>query len=582
MSKDRVIPVEKSTDLPTITIKSDGSEINKEYQVVSVTVEKEVNRIPKTQIILLDGDTAKEDFELSNKDLFIPGKEIEILAGYHSDESVIFKGIIINHSIKAKKNKSSYLRINCRDKAIKMTIGKQNKYFYDSKDSDIISEIIKPYGMETDIESTDVDHKEMVQFYSTDWDFIVSRAEANGKLVFVNDGKITVKAPDTSTDPVLSLVYGSSMLDFEAEMDARYQLTSVKSSSWDYSTQEVIEEEGQDPGITEPGNINSSDLTNVISLDEFNQKHSGKVTDQELKAWANSKLLKSKLSKIRGRVMSQGYGKISPGDMLELNGVGERFNGKNFISAVRHQINLKNWETDIQFGLSPEWFSKSNDILDTPAAGLLPAVQGLQIGVVTQLENDPDGEDRVLVKMPLVDPNENGVWARVSTLDAGENRGSFFRPEIGDEVVLGFLNEDPREPIILGMLNSSAKPAPITASASNPEKGFITRSKMKLLFDDEKKIVTVETPGGNKVILTDDEGAIKLEDQNGNKITMDSNGITMESAADVSIKARGNLTVEGINIEIKAKGQFKAEGSAGAEVTSSAIATLKGSLVQIN
>jgi len=103
MSKDRVIPVEKSTDLPTITIKSDGSEISKEYQVVSVTVEKEVNRIPKTQIILLDGDTAKEDFELSNKDLFIPGKEIEILAGYHSDESVIFKGIIINHSIKAKK-----------------------------------------------------------------------------------------------------------------------------------------------------------------------------------------------------------------------------------------------------------------------------------------------------------------------------------------------------------------------------------------------------------------------------------------------------------------------------------------------
>lgn len=582
MSQDRIIPVDQTTDLPTITIKSGGSEISSEYQVVSVSVEREVCRIPRAEILLLDGNAAMEDFEISNLDLFVPGKEIEILAGYHSDESTVFKGIIINHSLKAKKNKASFLKIDCMGKAVKMTVGRKNKYFYDSKDSDIISEIVGDYGLDSDVEATDVEHKEMVQYYSTDWDFIVSRAEANAKLVFINDEKLTVKTPDTSADPVLSLVFGSSIIDFEAEMDARSQLSSVKSSSWDYSAQEVVEEEGGDPGVTEPGNIDSGDLTDVISLDEFSLKHGGKVSDQELKAWANSKMLKSKLAKIRGRVRSQGYGDIYPGDMIELNGVGERFNGKNFVSGIRHQINLKNWETDIQFGLSPEWFSKSNNILDTPAAGLLPAVQGLQVGVVTQLENDPDGEDRVLVKMPLIDPDEDGVWARVATLDAGENRGSFFRPEIGDEVVLGFLNDDPRDPVILGMMNSSAKPAPLTAGDSNPEKGFVTRSEMKLIFNDEKKVITIETPGGNKAVLTDDDGAVKLEDQNGNKITMDSNGITLESAKDIIIKASGDVKAEGTNTEIKAQAQFKAEGSAGAEVSSSATATLKGSIVQIN
>ena len=75
------------------------------------------------------------------------------------------------------------------------------------------------------------------------------------------------------------------------------------------------------------------------------------------------------------------------------------------------------------------------------------------------MEGDPDKEDRVQIQLPTVDANE-GIWARVSSMDAGKGRGSFFRPEIHDEVVVGFLNGDPRHAIILGMLNSSANPAP--------------------------------------------------------------------------------------------------------------------------
>ncbi|MBN1301239.1 MAG: type VI secretion system tip protein VgrG [Melioribacteraceae bacterium] len=582
MSEDKILPVEQTTDLATFTIISGGNKISKEYHVISITVTKEVNRIPTAKIIFADGDAAKGDFELSNQDLFIPGEEIEVQAGYHNDESTIFKGIIVSHSLKARKNKSSQLVIECRDNAVKMTAGRKNKYYYESKDSDIIEEIIKSYNLSTDIEATDVDHKEMVQFYSTDWDFIVSRAEANGKMIFVNDGKISMMEPETTTDPVLSLGYGPPIIEFEAEMDARYQYPSIKSSSWDYTSQEVAEEEAEEPSITEAGNIDADELSDVLELSEFSQRHSGKLDDNELRAWANSRLLKSKLAKIRGRIRIEGYNNITPGDTIEMTGMGDRFNGKVFVSGVSHQLYRNYWETDIQFGISPDWFAKASDIMDVNGGGLVPGIQGLHIGIVTQLESDPDGEDRVLVKMPLIDTNEEGVWARVATLDAGENRGSFFRPEIGDEVVLGFLNDDPRDPILLGMLNSSAKPAPITASDTNPEKGFVTREDLKLIFNDEKKVITIETPGGNIITLTDNDGAIKLVDENSNKITMDSNGISIESAKDVKIKAAGDVKVDGTNIEIKAKAQFKAEGSAGAEVSSSATATLKGSIVQIN
>ena len=132
------------------------------------------------------------------------------------------------------------------------------------------------------------------------------------------------------------------------------------------------------------------------------------------------------------------------------------------------------------------------------------------------------------------------------------------------------------------MLNSSAKPAPITASDDNHEKGFITRSEMKVLFDDDKKSISIETPAGKKIVLDEDAGSIVVEDDNSNIITVDSSGIAIESASDINLTASGDVNIEGTNVNIKANAQFKAEGSAGVEMSSSATATLKGSLVQIN
>ena len=90
--------------------------------------------------------------------------------------------------------------------------------------------------------------------------------------------------------------------------------------------------------------------------------------------------------------------------------------------------------------------------------------------------------------------SEEGVWARLATLDAGDGRGTFFRPEIDDEVVVGFLDGDPRFPVVLGQCHSSAKPAPEPAKDDNHVKGYVSRSKLKLTFDDDKKVVVLETP----------------------------------------------------------------------------------------
>jgi uncharacterized protein involved in type VI secretion and phage assembly len=211
----------------------------------------------------------------------------------------------------------------------------------------------------------------------------------------------------------------------------------------------------------------------------------------------------------------------------------------------------------------------------------LPAIEGLHIGVVTALENDPAGDNRIMVRLPVIFGDE-GVWCRVSTLDAGNNRGTFFLPEIDDEVLVGFLNNDPSQPVVLGMLNSSAKPAPFSAKDDNHQKGYVSRSEMKLMFDDEKKSINIETPGGNKMIITEEDKKIHLEDQHGNKITMNEDGVKIESIKDIVLKAANDIKAEGVNINAKGTAQAKVEGGSGADFTSGGVTNLKGSLVNIN
>lgn len=583
MPNERTIPSDKPKSVVTHTVISAGTEVSKQYQLLSVIVNKEVNRIPMATLVYTDGEPSKQSFELSGKAEFEPGKEIEIKVGYSSDEKTVFKGIVIKHSIRVRK-KNSLLIIECKDKAVKMTGARKNKYALETKDSDVIEELIDTYGLEKDVSPTTVTHKQIVQYSCTDWDFMICRADVNGLLCIANDGKLTVAPPEFSGDAALTIQYGATVHDLDAEIDARLQYKSVKGSVWNYTDQELLKDtEAEDPGVPDAGNLSADTLADVIGETEFRLFNSAKIEEPELQAWVNAAMMKHRLAKIRGKVTTDGTADVLPGQLIQLNGVGERFEGKLFVTGIRHEITEGNWLTTFQFGINPEWFVQTYNVQQPLSGAMLPAIQGLHIGIVTQLESDPDGEDRILVKIPVINNEEDGIWCRVATLDAGNKRGTFFRPEIQDEVIIGFINNDPRHAVVLGMLNSSAKPAPITAADDNHEKGYVSRSEMKMIFNDDKKSFLLETPGGNKILITEDEKKIHLEDQNGNKITMNEDGIKIESIKDIILKAAKDIKVDAdSNIEIKATKNFKAEGSSGAKLSSGGTTDVKGSVVNIN
>jgi len=592
-------PVPEETDLVSFAIMVNGKEINGVYKVFSIFVENAVNRIPAARIHILDGTPSEADFPISDSDDFIPGNSITINAGYNSNNDTIFSGIIIKQSLKITQRGDSMLILECYDKAIKMTVGRKSAVFVSKTDSDAISEIISGYGLEKSVEATTPRLPEIIQFYASDWDFMLTRADVNCQIVVVDQGKITISKPDTSKDPVLSVKYGESLVSIDVTMDSSRQLSAVQSSSWDIKTQALINANAVDPGFVLPGNISSNTLAAVMSTSEFHLQSTVPLDQQSLQVWANARLAKAQLAKITGTAQFQGSSLIKPGLLLQIEGLGSRFNGNAFVSGIRNHLENGEWTTEADLGRSSEWFAESKlNIKAASASSQIPGVQGLQNGVVIQIHEDPDNEYRALVRIPLIDADSNGVWARMAQMYASNNAGSFFYPEVGDEVLLGFLNDDPRYPVILGSMYSSAKTAPFKPDKENINKGLVTNGQLKITFDDKKLITSITTPKKNSIVLSEADEKITITDQNNNTITMSPDGVSIESIKNVNINAQGNislnatgnidikattnLTASGMQISATAETEAKIHGNASAELSASGQVVVQGAMVMIN
>ena len=574
MPETRALPI--AAEHREFTVKAGGQAVPREHQLLSVSVTLAANRIASARLVYVDGAASSGQFPLSDSDLFKPGQSIEILAGAGRDSASVFIGTVVRQGARVREAAASQLVVDCRHAAMKLAVTDRSTDYFDQTDSDIIGAVLGAAGVGADVEATTLQHKQVLQYQSTDWDFILARAKANGQLVWCEGDKVVVRKPALTGATICTLQYGATLLEFEGEIDARLQHAEIKGTSWDAASQAVVEVQAAAPSFTPPGNLSSDDLA-AVADQTFDLRHPA-LPEAETQAWVDGVALYRWVDQVSGRGKCQGIATVKPGVVVELAGLGRRFNGKVLVTGVRHEFSLvQGWKTHVQFGgVDLEASGKSK------ADGLLPSVSGLQIGVVTSNE-DPDGEHRVRVRLPLLGLSSDGLWARVASLDAGDDRGFFFRPEIGDEVTVGFLADDPRHPVILGMLHSSAKPAPLEGSDDNHEKMLKTRSGMRVHFDDDKIVMTLDTPAGNSLVLDEDQKSLTLADQNGNKLVMDSDGIHIESAKAIEWKAGTETKMEATaSFEIKAGSELKLEGSASAELKGGGMAKLSGAMVQIN
>jgi uncharacterized protein involved in type VI secretion and phage assembly len=157
---------------------------------------------------------------------------------------------------------------------------------------------------------------------------------------------------------------------------------------------------------------------------------------------------------------------------------------------------------------------------------------------------DPDGQGRVKVGLPW-SPDGSGAnyeaWARLATMMAGNNRGSWFIPDVNDEVLIVFLGGDTRFPCVVGALwNGQDKPPEtMDGAGKNYKKKIRSRNGVMCTFDDTdgQEQMILETPGGQSITMQDGPGSITLQDSNGNSVTMNTSGVTVQTSSMVTVQA---------------------------------------------
>lgn len=202
-------------------------------------------------------------------------------------------------------------------------------------------------------------------------------------------------------------------------------------------------------------------------------------------------------------------------------------------------------------------------------------INGVSAGIVTN-NKDPEGLGRVKIKFPWLSDDNETDWVRIATLMAGGERGSFFLPEVGDEVLVAFEHGDINHPYVIGALwNGAAKPPETNSDGENNIRKIKSRSGHEIIFNDDntamQEKIEIHTNSGHKIVLDDSVGQEKIEilDKTGsNKITIDSvqNSMNIESLLRLNIKAA--------IVEI--------EGTTSLTLKSNAILTIQGLPVKIN
>ena len=541
----------------TVTVLSDGRAVDPAFALVSLDIRRELNRLPSALLVYGDGDAASRKFPVSDSALFNPGSEIEIKARYEGQgtDQTLFKGLVVRHAFEADR-RGSLLRIELRDKAVKLTRPRRSAVFADATDSDVIGKLARAAGLQATVASTAVRHASLVQYDCSDWDFLLARADANGLVLAVTDGVLVLAKPQLSGAPRITIDYGlSEIYELAFEIDALGQSPGFKAHGWDSKNQAALQVDGAPPPAATQGRLGSKQVAQKLGFAAATLLHPVEALNAELKAWADSQAQRGGLALVRGRASLPGDGGLALLQLADIKGVAQCFAGKALICGLCHRIDSQGWVTDLQFGLSATPGAARADVASPAAAGLLPAVAGLHIGIVSATADDPNAENRVKVTLPGLPDGSDGLWARLAMPEAGKDRGWYFWPEPGDEVVLGFFNQDPRQPVILGSLfgSKNAPPAAIVdGSDKNLRRGLVSKKGITIgLVDDDKAQLYLQTPGKNKILLDDDGQLIELSDQHGNKITLDKNGITLVSAKDFKVDASANVEIKGSKVDLK-------------------------------
>ncbi|WP_062056396.1 phage baseplate assembly protein V [Aquimarina longa] len=582
--------------------------------VVGLSVSNRVNKIPRARLELNYYDTIKEKKEKTiplqpaasfeqekpdSKTSFLPGESITIELGMGYDTTEVFTGYITKQHIVANNDGTVFLYIDCKHATHKMTLGTHTRFLHHDvnlnrsshkkidpvNDDDILKNIIEQYDKLSiqieDQQANAFDHENMVQYNCSDWDFLIMRAEATARVCKIHKNQIHIIHPKVAETTDNELVLGKHIFEYEAEYDETKIAQDITIANWGVKDQAAQNETFKNSNA-------NSDASKIQSNFSFNQ--GSDLEANEVKTWAENVLNRQELAKIMGTIKTIGNTEIEVADTITISGFNAIWDRDTFVSGVKHTYRNGSWYTYFQCGMSHTSHAEEFNLNPTGQNNLVPSSDGLLYGKVLRYKESEKGHELIEVEIPSTNDEDNkqSIYARLMSTAAGKNGGFVFRPYPDDEVVIGFINNDPRFPVILGALFNSKNKFPYELNDdTQSEIGFSFNFKnekdkdWKISIHQKNEKMTIASPNGQSFTLNDSEKSILMAFDDSNNIKITSEGIQME-ASKIALKGTNGIELEGLKIEAKADTSMKLEGGTQLDLEGKVTASLKGQITQIN
>ena len=449
----------------------------------------------------------------------------------------------------------------------------------------------------------------------SDWTFLNRLAELVGAQLLVAGGALHFRLPEPPTgapeptakatqDPLV-LEANRNLLALRAGITATAQVAEVTARGWDVAAKkEVTAAATPKAAGTEVTGVDPAKLGSTFNSPSYVVATPALTSDAAVRAVAEAVAgeLGGAFAEIEG--VAKGNGRLRAGAAVTLANVGEPFQGKYVLTTTRHLFSEEAGYTTA-FTVS----GRSDHSLlgltggaqsgEQRAHGLLPAI-------VNDIQ-DPQGLGRVRLTLPWLDGKYTTGWARVVHSGAGKGGGQLILPEVGDEVLAGFTDDNLDSAYVLGGLHNGQDPLPKLGAEPVDTSGEVVVRALVSRTGHRLELAETATGPDGVLLSTGDDGCLLRLDAKGRLVEVISSGqvritakegltvdagtgplelagrqVRVRSAGDVAIEGNGTVSLKGTAGATVEGAAVKVAGTGSTEVTAGGSVTVRGGIVRIN
>ena len=341
-------PGEQPHFVPDSDIRVNGARLHTEiaHDIAGIELVQEPNTLDHLRISIAQAADPGVAISLGARTqdpllVFVEGSAIELSLGYVDALARVFEGEVTGVVAIFPEDGASTLEVHCHSYMHRLRRSARTKTYLKQKDTALALQLGRQAGLRVQADDSKVTHDFVLQYNQTDLEFLLERASRIG-FELIADGKTLQfrKAGGTgASGPKLTYGGGSSpLLSVTLREELLGQGDSVTVRSVDLKGKAIVGKAAA--AVVTPDAARSAP---TLSKRAFGATETF-VVDRPLATKADADALAASILNGRARGFVTGSGRsiglpsLRAGGVIELDGVGKKFNGKYYVAQSTHVV----------------------------------------------------------------------------------------------------------------------------------------------------------------------------------------------------------------------------------------------------